>query len=94
LIIESVTFGYLIYQQKNQPEYLMTMPIKYWSTLDSNEREVIVDTLFRYSKTVNPAWESRVMYFYENKGLFKILFIKGRVETMPIKTLKKEKSDV
>jgi hypothetical protein len=34
------------------------------------------------------------MYFYENKGLFKILFIKGRVETMPIKTLKKEKSDV
>ncbi len=90
LIVESVIFGYLIYQKKNQPKYLMTMNKEIWSMLDKDQREELIGSLFRYSKQLNPEWNDRAMYIYDHDGLYNILFIPGKVKSISSPKIQKK----
>lgn len=82
LIAEAAYLGFLIYEQKHQPQYLMQIPVDYWCMLDPQQQDAIVSTLLKYSKITHPDWsEEKILYFYENNNMFKILVVHGRVET-------------
>lgn len=90
LITESVILGYLIYQKKNQPEYLLTMNKEIWSMLDKDQRKELIRSMYEYSKRLNPEWDSRVMYVYDHDGRYNIFFIPGQVESMPAPRIQKK----
>lgn len=90
LIAETAYMGYLIYEQKTQPNYLMQIPIDSWFMLTTQQQDALIDSLFAYAKSKDQGFDSKntIVYFYEDKNnnMFKVLFVNGRVESRPLKT--------
>ena len=86
--------GYQLYKYYHQPKYLMTVQEEYWAMLDSQEKQIITESLFRYSTYLNPEWKDRAMYIYMHNGLYMITFVSGRIEKVTVPKMRKEDKNV
>lgn len=72
------------YYSNKKPEYLMTMRKEiYEEVMDTQERKILAEILFRYSRQLNPEWKNRAMWVYDHNNIYHILFVKGTVKVMP-----------